>query len=222
MPTTSEITRSSNLTPRLATSHQWTELPAELLTNLKKVFVEQFKPEAQHGEFLFEGRIYPDELVVRAGYLEAGRLKQVNFEASMDLPKDKSKENLEDEETDPAESAVMQRLYSCIDALGSLMEEYFEIGDDEEMEIPANWQPFDFEGEIIYLQHSTYNSKLEEEADRLLGLMENQLVHEENQSEDALANAEVNSELAFEIQKAIRSGKYPRPPEEGGEPSGDH
>lgn len=209
-----EVSRSINLVPRLASSRKWTGLPTEFLLNLQNVFKEEFKHEAQHGDFLFEGRIYPEELILRVGYLEKGRLKQVNFEASIDLPKpeERTAENLskETESSESKESTVMQRLYSCVDALGSLMEEYFEIGDDNEMDIPEKWSPFDFEGETVYLQRSSYNTKLEEEADRLLGLLDKRLVHEESPSEDALENAEINSELAFKIQKAIRSGKYPR------------
>lgn len=213
-----EVTRSMNLVPRLPSSKKWTGLPAELIVNLENVFKEEFKPEAQYGEFLIEGRIYPEELILRVGYLEKGRLKQVNFEASIDLPKPDSKttQNLSEESNDSEEkkeSAVMQRLYSCVDALGGLMEEYFQIGDDTEMDIPERWTPFEFEGETLYLQRSSYNTKLEEEADRLLGLLDNRLVHEETPSEDALENAEVNSELAFQIQKEIRSGKYTLRPE---------
>ena len=213
-----EITRSSNLTPRAATSKQWSDLPAELIRDLMKIFTSQFKAEAARGEFMIEGRIYPEELVMRAGFLEKGRLAQINFEASMDLPKN-STGPLSEEDLDNEDSKTMSSLYTCIDALGSLMEEYFELSEDEEIDVPKRWQAFDFEGETVYLQHSTFNSKLEEEADRILGLLEKKLVHEESSSEDALANAEVNSELAFEVQKAIRSGKFPRQNDEPGSDS---
>ncbi len=209
-----EVTRSQNLVPRLASSKKWTGLPEELLGNLQNVLKEEFKPEAQFGEFLVEGRIYPEELILRVGYLEKGRLKQINFEASVDLPKaeERNPQNLSDdsEKSEPKESPVLQRLYSCVDVLGSLMQEYFEIGDENEIDVPQSWSPIEFDGTTVYLQRSTYNTKLEEEADRLLGLLDKRLVHEDAPSEDALEMAEINSELAFEIQKAIRSGKYPR------------
>lgn len=210
--------KSSNLTPRLASSRQWTALPAELLKNILGIFNSQFKAEAQRGEFLIDGRIYSDELVMRVGYLEKGRLKQVNFESSMDLKAHSEAElelkNLDENESSETseDSATMARVFTSIDALGSLLEEYFDLGDEEEIDVPERWRAYDFEGDVVYLQHSTINSRLEDEADRWLGLDEKKLYHEAQESEDALLNADVDSELAFEIQKAIRSGKFPLAP----------
>lgn len=202
---------SANLTPRLSTSTQWTDLPPEFLTKVKTVFTSQFEHEAAHGEFLVEGRVYPQEIVMRAGYLESGRLKQINFEASMDLPKPEERaEGALDEESAEEKSATMSRLYTCLDALGSLMEEYFQVGDESEMDVPLRWKPYDFEGDVVFLQHSTVNTRLEEEANRLLGLGDDKLFHEEEKSEDALVNADVDTDLAMEVQKAIRSGTYPK------------
>jgi hypothetical protein len=208
-------TAALELLPRLATSRQWTTLPADFLKKVRAVFEGQFPIETDNGEFIVEGRIYPSEIIVRVGYLENGRLKQVNFEASMDLtekPTMPSGEVEDPKEHAERESKTMENLYVCIDALGSLLEEYFEIGDDEEegMDIDVHWRPFDFEGDTVYLQTSTVNTRLEEEADRILGLAEKRLFQEQAPSEDALANAEIDSDLAFEIQKVIRSGKYPR------------
>ena len=187
---------SANITPRLTTSKTWTELPPEFTQKVKSIFATQFKVEAGYGEFLVEGRIYPDEVVVRIGFVEKGRLKQANFEASMDRIK-------------KPEDKTMDALYSIIDALGGLMEEFFELDGEEELDIPLVWKAFDFEGETIYLQQTTVNSSLEAEADRILGLLEKSLVKEENLSEDALARAEIDSELADEVQRLIREGKHP-------------
>ena len=103
----------------------------------------------------------------------------------------------------------MDRLFSCIDILGSLMEEYFASeADIDQVDIPLHWKCYAFEGEKIYLQYSTINTKLEEEANRLLGLLGDSLVNERTADEDAMAAAQVDSDLAFEIQKAIREGTY--------------
>ncbi len=211
---------SANLTPRRPTSTTWTDLPSEFAAKIKTVFENQFKTEAQYGEFLVDGRIYPEEVVMRVGFLESGRLKQINFEASMDLPKrnEADTDDGPDDATENTEDKTMERLYVCIDALGSLMEEYFELGDEEEIDVPLHWRAYEFEEDIVFLQHSTVNTRLEEEADRILGLLEKQLVHETQRSEDALANADVDNELALEIQKAIRSGRYQKLKDEG-EPS---
>lgn len=202
---------NSSLMPRLATSKKWTNLPLEFTEKVQIVFAEEFEPEAASGEFLVEGRIYPEEVVIRVGYLEKGRLKQVNFEASMDLPKRESDSVIRDEsELGEDGSKTMERLYICIDAVGSLLEEYFDLDADEgeELDVPYRWKAYRFEGETVYLQHSTVNSRLEAEADRLLGLGDPNLVQDPGETDDALGKAEVDSELAFEVQKAIRTGKF--------------
>jgi hypothetical protein len=209
--------------PRLAVSKKWTELPPEFVKKARQVFVDEFQPEAKRGEFILEGRIYPTEVLVRLGYIESGRLKQVNFEASMDLAPLPAPAPATEASAGQAAPSSMDRLFTCIDALGSVIEEYFdrdpvdgeENGDDVIMDIPDMWQSYDFEGEKVYLQHSTVNTTLEAEADRLLGISQKALVHENEESEDALAQAEIDSELALGVQQAIRDGRYQVPYTEG-------
>ena len=247
------------MTPRFSISKTWTNLPADFVSKVKMVFTDEFKSEALKGEFVVDGRIYPDELLVRLGYLEKGRLKQVNFEASMDLKPGKAMmgldldrdldsiegsplededdiydtesarvgrdedddlsadDDLQDELLDPEEREIREkkksetateRLYACVDALGSLMEEYFELGSEKDMDIPPVWRPYEFEGDMIYMQHNNINTQLEDEANRLLGLVSEELVNEEEVSEDALRRSKIDSDLAFEIQKSIREGSY--------------
>jgi hypothetical protein len=91
------------------------------------------------------------------------------------------------------------------------MEEYFDTDQSEDqMDIGLQWKAFDFEGSEIYLKYSTVNTRLEAEADRILGLFDESLVREELQTEDALEVAEIDSELAHDVQKAIREGKHPK------------
>ena len=247
------------MTPRFSISKTWTNLPADFVSNVKTVFTDEFKSEALKGEFVVDGRIYPDELLVRLGYLEKGRLKQVNFEASMDLKPGKAMmgldldrdldsiegsplededdiydtesaragrdddedfgndDDLQDELLDPEEREIREkkksetateRLYACVDALGSLMEEYFELESEKDMDIQPVWRPYEFEGDMIYMQHNNINTQLEDEANRLLGLVSEELVNEEEVSEDALRRSKIDSDLAFEIQKSIREGSY--------------
>lgn len=225
---------AANLTPRLPTSTTWTNLPSEFSAKIKTIFENQFKVEAGYGEFMVDGRIYPDEVVIRIGFLEEGRLKQINFEASIDLPKvDAEDENsaggygldgmdrvsstsaFRMENDGPvltSQSRTMNRIYVCIDALGSSLEEYFEEGDEDRgTDIPLFWNKYDFENDEVYMKSSTVNTRLEEEADRLLGLLADSLLNEEASTEDALAKAEIDSELARDVQEAIRSGKYEMP-----------
>ena len=207
---------STTFTPRLATSRQWTELPSEFLSKVRLVFDNQFKAETALGEFIVDGRIYPEEVLVRVGYLEHGRLKQINFEASMDLAKAKAATGDQGGDQGGEQSSTMELLYVCIDSLGSLMEEYFQIEDGDELDVPNYWRAYEFEGDTVYLQHSTLNTKLESEADRLLGLEAKKLFNDVAadgepggaSSEDALAKAEIDADLAFQVQELIRSGKY--------------
>lgn len=212
---------SSWLVPRLASSKTWTPMPPEFLAQLKSVFTRQFaqpmarlqaalSPEQaaqKHaGEFFVDGRIYSEEVIVQIGLVGPGQLRQINFEASMDLPV-RLAEN--DEEAFGEHNLTMDNVYSCIDALGSLMEEYFAAGSIDEMDITQRWQPFQFEDVEIHLQYSTVNTALEAQADRILCLMGEDLVREDGSSEDAMAQAEIDTELALEVQKMIREGRHP-------------
>ncbi len=242
---------SSNFKPRLPTSQTWTELPTDFTGKVQSVFAQEFPVELRSGEFLVEGRIYAAEMVIRLGFLEKGRLKQINFEASVDLPpepssaanlngtlpnaaaaiasefaaEDESNTDLEDDseldldgddpesdgdgetdsEYDREISKTMDLLYGCIDALGSVMEEYFDLDEKEEIDVPESWQAFDFEGVTIYLQQSSVNTQLEAEADRILGFTESQLVHDSQKSEDALSKAEISNVLAFNTKGSRQS-----------------
>jgi hypothetical protein len=179
--------------PRLPTSKKWTTLPLEFAQKVRGVFAQNFKAEAEVGEFHVEGRIYASEVLVRIGYLENGRLRQMNFEASADFSAE-------------AVNAV-EKIYLCVDAIASLMEEAFQKQAlEEDFDFPLHWRPYDFENSKVYLQYSTINTQLEAEADRLLGLLDEALVQEEQSSEDALAQAVIDTELAKEIQKRIRAG----------------
>lgn len=164
--------------PRLKSSQKWTELPKEYVDQIRTAFMENFGAQIGEGKLLIEGRIYPQEILLRVGYLEPGRLAQTNFEVSMDYtPED-----------------AVERIHNCIDAAASMMMEYFE--EDGEVDFPYSWKPFPFQKKTIYLQFSTENSELEAEADRLLGSSVDDLVHEEAEDEDALTRAEVDEELS--------------------------
>jgi hypothetical protein len=182
--------------PRLSTSSKWTAFPEDLTQKILQVFTENFPIEADAGEFLIEGRIYAEEVLLRVGYLEHGRLRQINFEASKEYSSEKQD--------------AFKMIYLCVDALGATFEEYFDNTDDsdeERLDFPLYWQPFEFDDGTVYLQHSTDNTRLDAEADRLLEqAADKALVHEEAPSEDALSRALIDNDLAFEVQKEIRKG----------------
>jgi len=187
------------MTPRNPTSKNWTALPAEFREKAAQVFSQNFKDESKTGEFLIEGRIYPSEILMRAGYIEKGRLKQTNFEVSMEHSPDQQ---------------AMEKLFLGIDVLGSVFESHFDhLREDEvdDVEYPVNWEEYEFEDSKVHLRFSTANTALEAEANRLLGIPEDETLYVEDGEElsnDALTRAMIDSELAEQVSKSIRDGSY--------------
>lgn len=188
------------MTPRTSTSKKWTSLPKEFAEKAALVFIQNFKAESAQGEFFVEGRIYPTEIVMRAGFIESGRLKQTNFEVSL--------------EHAPGEPA-MEKLFLGIDVLGSVFETHFEHLREEEVddvEYPLSWEEFDFDDTKVHLRFSTANTRLESEANRLLGVddgAESLFVEDESpEPTDALELALIDTELAEKVSQSIRDGSY--------------
>jgi hypothetical protein len=174
------------------------------------------RSKASRGTFKVEGRIFPSEILLRVGYLENGRLKQSNLEVSIDFkPKDD----------------VVAKIFTCVDALGSVFFDFFEAlntptDDPDEREsskesadptlspgldLPAAWKAFPFLQETVYIQYSTVNTDLETEADRLLGLHNNSLLHktpgEEEDFDDAFdAEDSDDVEAEAETEDAAEAG----------------
>lgn len=186
------------MTPRNPTSKNWTALPQEFCQKAASVLTQNFTAEGEHGEFFVDGRIYPSEIIMRAGFIEKDRLKQTNFEVSM--------------EHAPSEPA-MEKLFLGVDVLGSVFETHFEYLREEEIddvEYPVNWEEFDFDDTKVFLRFSTVNTRLEAEANKLLGLDANQelFVEDRDVTADALEHAMIDTELAESTSKAIRDGTY--------------
>ena len=168
------------MNPRLKSSKKWTAFPKEYSEQIQTVFSENFADYFDEEELLVEGRIYTEEILLRVGLRIKGQLTQPNFEVSMNYSQSKQD--------------AVARIHNCIDAAASMMLEYFET--DGEADLPYVWKEFPFQGVKLYLQYSTENSVLEEEANRLLGVEEGTLLLEETEDEDALSHAEATEELA--------------------------
>lgn len=113
---------------------------------------KSFGVSPKKGELLLEGKIYKDEICFSLGYLPKNQIKQLNFETSIDY-------------SDNRDSNVMNDIYSCIDGATAMFQTYLE---DEETEFPAQWQEFQVEGKKVFIQLTTTNSALEQQANRLL------------------------------------------------------
>ena len=141
------------LSPRLKSSKKWTAFPAEYTKQMESVFRENFAVHLTDGTIKIEGRIYPQEILLRVGYHKKGELRQANFEISM--------------EHSPSEQDALERINNCVDAAASMLLDYFEA--EEGADLPYVWQEYPFQDKKLYLQFTTENSDLEKEADRLIG-----------------------------------------------------
>ncbi len=162
--------------PRLKSSKKWTPVPQDVIIQIQELFKENFHNELQNMKIIAEGKIYPEEILLRVGHIEEGRLTQYNFEVSMPYQLTK-------------EDSALIALTTCVDAIGSLMAEYFDKGEEAE-ELPYSWTESLFDGKKIWIQHSAENSNLEKEANQLLGLDEKKLLYEEESEEDVELMAE--------------------------------
>lgn len=140
--------------PRLPTSKRWTPLPSDLIQQMTEIVGGHFKRESGSGEFRIEGRVYPQELLLRFGYLPAGSLSQKNFEFSFEYQFDKEK--------------VIDLVHLSLDMVAGLFTQLFE-NPEESLQYPVVWQKEAMGERTFYIQFSGINSKLEQEADKLLG-----------------------------------------------------
>lgn len=169
------------MNPRLKSSKKWTLFPKEYSDQILAVFKENFAQYLDQGSLILEGRIYPEEILLRVGYLEKGRLAQANFEVSMNYSQD--------------DQDAVKRIHNCVDAAASMMLEYLE--NDGEVDFPYTWKEVPFQGKKVYLQFTTENSSLEAEANKILGIDDETLLHDpEETDEDALSRAEQSEELS--------------------------
>lgn len=166
------------MNPRYKISQKWTAFPPEFSEQIRSVFVQNF--EKQLGKTMslsVDGRIYQKEITLRIGLHSKGELKHFNFEASVDLPPNPAND----------ENKIFETISVAVDALASLVAEYFE--NDQDIELPYTWTESTFEGKKVWVQHSTENPDLEAEADKLLGLADDDGVlknAEDEKSEDVL------------------------------------
>lgn len=146
--------------PRKSRASKWTELPKDYIKQVGNALRESFADEIKTGRFIVEGRIYSDELLIRMGFLEKGRLRQRNFEMSMDYR--------------PGKDDTLKLLNLAVDVGATMLEELFSSASD--LDFPRTWQPFEVEGRTVYVQFSADNSELEQAADELLGRADPSLV----------------------------------------------
>ncbi len=174
--------RNKSKTPA---QNPWTGLPEEFSFKVLSALEKEFEERMKNGEFIVEGKLFEDEILIRIGYIENGRLRQMNFEASIDFDRDKA--------------TALDKFYTCIDCLGVWMRETFKnLDHDENLDLPLSWRATDFQGQTVFLQYSSVNSRLEQEANRLLGIASDALFNEAPSAEDAFDLAETDIDLSNE------------------------
>lgn len=131
-------------------------MPQEFLDKVQESVTESWDLPEQKVKVFAEGRLYPEEILVRIGILEAGRLAQANFEISMEIDK---------------KTPLTEQLTLCFDASYSVASEYVQAGENANVHLyPTYWKELKFQGKSVFFQFSTVNSVLEAEADKLLGV----------------------------------------------------
>lgn len=170
--------------PRLKTSTKWTPFPVELSAQIAEVLVESFADYDLGGKFVVEGAIYPQELLLRIGLHKPGRLRQDNFEASLEyVPEVADLENEDPEAKTP--SKTIDLIHVMVDFLGQVWESFLE-DEPEFEEMPLGWVEHRFEKQVISLRYTSVNSDLEKQADELLKTYEKKLVHESEVADDGM------------------------------------
>jgi hypothetical protein len=189
--------------PRLPTSQKWTRVPADYADQVVAALAKSFPAQSEKGEWIFEGRIYPEELFLVVGYLQTGRLKQVNFEVSLQYR--------------AGVDNVPDLLNLAVDVGASLLEEAFKA--DSDADFPRVWQEYTIEKRAVYIQYTVENTKLEREADKLLGLDQEQqgLVQGTDAEDDAEALLEALKAKLGVDPETLDEDEEPLPPRGRGE-----
>lgn len=171
----------SSMKPRLKTSKKWTLLPPDFIQQVHDLYEKNFKDLLEDQDILIEGRIYPEEILLRVGLRTPESLRQSNFEVSIDYSAEKDN--------------ALVMIHVAVDAAASMMVEHLE-NIDEVIDFPEVWQKFPFENHEVYLQFNTINSDLEAQANALLGEKNPELFNEdEDISSDDLYDTDPEEEL---------------------------
>ncbi|MFZ3229283.1 MAG: hypothetical protein WA160_03685 [Pseudobdellovibrio sp.] len=174
------------MNPRKKVSKKWTAIPSEFLAQIKTVFEENFKGHLSDKSIKVMGRIYPTEILLRIGINQKGELRYNNFEVSLDHSHSKQD--------------TVSQIHIAVDALASLILDFFE--NEENHELPYVWQEQPFENQKIWLQYTSENPDLEAEANKLLGLEEGTLLNEDESELDSL-DEEVSTENSAEESEEL-------------------
>ena len=134
--------------------HKYQPVPKDFLKLVLETFQEKYADFLKDKTLIADGAIYPEELILVIGLKNKDeKIRQVNFESSMNYENDEN-------------SQVLEKIHLCIDALDAMFAEYVEVNGD--LEMPTLWTEFEFEDQKVYLRSSTNNIELEKMAEEFL------------------------------------------------------
>lgn len=149
------------MNPRYKATKKWTEFPSDLTNEISQLFKQTFDEQLKnYSKLTVQGRFYEKEIILRVGLNRKGELRFNNFEVSIDHKNEAEK--------------VIEQVYILVDALGSLLIEFFDNEDD--IELPYTWMEYPFNNHKIWIQFSSENPDLEAEANKLLGETDDHLL----------------------------------------------
>lgn len=166
------------LSPRNEEKKSYTRLPPAFLETVQEVFDGAFEDQSKEGEFIVLGQAYQGEVVLRVGYLKKNSIAQINFDTSIDVPE--------------SASEILPLIEEMVYGTKELFVDYFKNNNLENFSY--HWNPLQTSSKGLFYKYDTTNTKLEEEANSLLG-------------EKTLDNSLVkgNMEESLEIEKIIES-----------------
>lgn len=137
-----------------STKHKYQPIPGDFLKLVQETFKEKYTSFLEDKTLIVDGAIFPEELIIVVGIRNKDeRLRQINFECSMDYVNDE-------------DHKVLEKIHLSVDALDAMFAEYVEAKGD--LEMPKAWTEFDFETEKVYLKSSHNNIELDKLADDFL------------------------------------------------------
>lgn len=134
---------------------KYSSTPEDLNNLIKETLVESSDAalETETQKVNVRGRIYPEEIILKVSINEGGALRCHNFSGSMDHDVDAGD--------------IIDRMQNLMEALSSMISEYFDAEGDIDM--PLDWHEYDFENRKLHLMYSTENDEIERQAEALLG-----------------------------------------------------
>ena len=137
--------------PKNANNKTYASLPIEVTKAVADELSETFEEASNKGLFLCQIRVFRTEMILRAGYIKKGEIKQVNFDVSKDVQPDKPE--------------PVKTLELLVAASKELFHAYFK---DERIEdFSPLWAEYT-NADISYRYDGT-NTELETKANELLG-----------------------------------------------------